>query len=155
MVFEKILVPLDGSPSATAALRLALEIAQRFQSQITLIHVGSLSMVLRLKRYERLQQMSSEEIAQVIALSREAGFTLLEHGRQLVEAAGIPVKTMFKEGHPSLEIIRVARERSFNLIILGAKGVSQIKELRLGSTSERIVRNAPCTVMVYKPSKAS
>lgn len=155
MVFEKILVPLDGSSSATADLRMALEIAERFQSQITLVHVGSLSMILRLKRFERLQQITSEEIAQVIALSREAGFTLLEQGRQLVEAAGIPVKTMFKEGHPSIEIIRIARERRFNLIILGAKGVSQIKELRLGSTSEQIVRNAPCAVMVYKPQKAS
>jgi hypothetical protein len=34
-----------------------------------------------------------------------------------------------KEGYPSLEIIRIAREKSFNLIILGAKGVSHIEEL--------------------------
>lgn len=87
--------------------------------------------------------MTSEEITQVITLSREAGFTLLEQGRQLVEAAGIPEKTMFRESHPSLEIIRIARESNFNLIILGAKGVSDIKELLLGSTSEQIVRNAP------------
>ena len=149
-VFKKILVPLDGSPSATAALTMAVELAQVFQSHLTLLHVGSLSTVLPLKRYERLQQITPDELTRFIIITRDAGFAILEQGRQLVEAAGLPVKTIFKEGHPGLEIVRIARERGSDLIVLGAKGVSQIKELRLGSTSEQIVRNASCTVMVYK-----
>lgn len=149
-MFKKILVPLDGSQSATAALTMALEMAHAFQSHLTLLHVGSLSTVLPLKRYERLKQITPEELTRFISITRDAGFAILEQGRQLVEASGIPVKTIFKEGHPGLEIVRIAKERGSNLIVLGAKGVSQVKELRLGSTSEQIVRNAPCTVMVYK-----
>jgi nucleotide-binding universal stress UspA family protein len=149
-MFKKILVPLDGSPSATAALTMALKLAQAFQSQLILLHVGSLKTLLPLKRYERLQQITPEELTRFITITRDAGFTILEQGRQLVEAAGLPVKTIFKEGHPGLEIVRIARERGSDLIVLSAKGVSQIKELRLGSTSDQIVRNAPCTVMVYK-----
>lgn len=149
-MFKKILVPLDGSPSATGALTMALVLAQAFQSHLTLLYVGSLSTVLLLKRYERLKQITAEELTRFITITRDAGFTILEQGRQLVEAAGIPVKTIFKEGQPGLEIVRIARERGSDLIVLGAKGVSQIKEQQLGSTSEQIVQNAPCTVMVYK-----
>ena len=152
-MFKKILVPLDGSPSSTAALTMALELAQVFQSHLTLLHVGSLSTVLPLKQYEQLQQVTPEELTRFITITRNAGFNILEQGRQLVEAAGVPVKTIFKEGHPRLEIVHIARERGSSLIVLGATGVSQIKELRLGSVSEQIVRNAPCTVMVYKAPK--
>jgi nucleotide-binding universal stress UspA family protein len=151
-VFKKILVPLDGSKFAIDALKMAIEIAKPFHSQITLLHVGSLSTLLPLKRYERTQQVTSEDITRFIALARETGFTILAQGRQLVEDSGTSVKTIFKEGHPALEIVRIAQDGGFNLIVLGAKGISHIKELRLGGTSEQIVRNAPCTIMVYKPT---
>ena len=151
-MFKKILVPLDGSKFAIDALKLAIEIAKPFHSQITLLHVGSLKTLLPLNRYERTQQVTSEEITQFIALAREAGFMILAQGRQLVEDSEISVKTIFKEGHPALEIVRIAKNGGFNLIVLGAKGVSHIKELRLGGTSEQIARNAPCTIMLYKPT---
>ena len=154
-MFKKILVPLDGSKSAINALKLALKIAKQFHSQVTLLHVGSLSTLLPLKRYERTQQITPDKIMQFISLTREAGFTILEQGRQLAESSGIPVKTLFKEGHPALITIRVAKHGDFTLIILAAKGISQVKELRLGSTSEQIIRNAPCTIMVYKPSNSN
>jgi nucleotide-binding universal stress UspA family protein len=134
---------------------MALEIAKPFQSQITLLHVGSLNTLLALKRYDHTQRVTPEEIKKFIALTREAGFTILEEGRQIVEASGIPVKTLFKEGHPATEIVHIARNGAFNLIILAAKGVSHIKEVHLGSTSDQIVRNAPCTIMVYKTPRVS
>jgi nucleotide-binding universal stress UspA family protein len=149
-VFKKILVPLDGSKSAIAALKMALELAKLFQSHITLLHVVSLGTVLPIKRFEKAQQVQTDEIEKLIVLSREAGFTILDQGQQLLEGTGIPVKTILKEGYPALEVVRVARDRNLDLIVLGAKGISQVKELRLGRTSEQIVRNAPCTVMVCK-----
>ena len=150
-MFKKILVPLDGSKSAIAALNIACEVATRFQSHITLLHVASLGTVLPMKRFEKTQHISPHEIQKMIMSSREAGFNILDQGQQILEGSGIPVKTILKDGYPATEIVRIARDRNLDLIILGARGVSQIKELRIGRTSEQIVRNAPCTVMICKP----
>jgi nucleotide-binding universal stress UspA family protein len=153
-MLTKILVPLDGSKSAITALNVASELARRFDSQITLLHVASLSTVLPIKRFEKTHRVSADEMKKFITLSREAGFNILDQGQQLLEGSGIPVKTVFKEGYPALEIVRIARDRNFDLIVVGARGVSQVKELRLGRTTEQIVRNAPCSVMVCKqPNK--
>lgn len=149
-MFKKILVPLDGSKSAIAALNMACEVAKRFQSQITLLHVASLGTILPMKRFEKTQHISPDEIQKMITSSREAGFSILDQGRQILDDSGIPVKTTLKEGYPTAEIMRIARERNLDLIILGARGVSQIKELRIGRTTEQIVRNAPCSVVVCK-----
>jgi nucleotide-binding universal stress UspA family protein len=149
-LFKKILVPLDGSKSAIAALNMACEVAQRFQSHITLLHVASLGTVLPMKRFEKTQHLSPTEIQKMIMSSREAGFNILDQGLQILEGTDVPVKTILKEGYPATEIVRIARDRKLDLIIVGARGVSQIKELRIGRTTEQIVRNAPCSVVVCK-----
>jgi nucleotide-binding universal stress UspA family protein len=149
-LFKKILVPLDGSKAAIAALNMACEMAKRFQSHITLLHVTSLGTILPVKRFEKAQHLSPDEIQKMIMSSREAGFSILDQGQQILEGTDIPVKTILKEGYPAAEIVRIAHDRNLDLIILGARGVSQIKEFRIGRTSEQIVRNAPCNVMVCK-----
>jgi nucleotide-binding universal stress UspA family protein len=57
---------------------------------------------------------------------------------------------MLREGHIVQEIVTAAREGEFDLIVIGAKGRSKIKEILLGSICEKVVRNAPCNVMVVK-----
>jgi len=47
-------------------------------------------------------------------------------------------------------ILKTAREGGFDLIVMGARGVSKIRELLLGSVSDGVIRNAPCPVLVTK-----
>lgn len=149
-MFKKLLVPTDEFKHAKSAVQTAIKIAEKFNSAITLLHVSSLATTLPLDRYQRTSSVTQEDIARFIASSREVGFAMLDQGRQLVEAAGIPVKTIFKEGHIVQEITTLAKEDRFDLIILGAKGISHIDELSIDSVSEKVMRTAPCTVMVIK-----
>ncbi|MEM3789229.1 MAG: universal stress protein, partial [Candidatus Bathyarchaeia archaeon] len=58
--------------------------------------------------------------------------------------------TVLREGHVVQEIVRAAEEGKFDLIVMGARGISRIKELILGSVSDGVIRHAPCPVLVTK-----
>ncbi len=94
--------------------------------------------------------MDLEESMRVAEVIREAGADILAKGKKRVEAEGVSVETWLREGHVVREIVNAAREGRFDLIVMGAKGANKIKEMVLGSVSEKVVRTAPCTVMIVK-----
>jgi nucleotide-binding universal stress UspA family protein len=63
---------------------------------------------------------------------------------------GVPVKTAFLEGHPFVEIIRYARETKIDLIVIATHGRTGIKHALFGSVAEKVIRKAPCPVLVVK-----
>jgi nucleotide-binding universal stress UspA family protein len=153
LMFPKILVPLDGSEYAESALDTAVKIAHQFNSKLTLIHVSSFSLFLPLHLFGdegTSLGMDLEESMRVAEVIREAGAEILAKGEQRVAAAGVPVDTVLREGHVVQEIVKAAQEGRYDLIVMGAKGRSKIQEMLLGSVSEKVVRTAPCTVMIVK-----
>ena len=150
-MFTKILVPFDGSDHSQKALETAIDLAKQFDGEITLIHVYSVSIVMSLSMYyNESNVVASQEVSRLAETIREASAEILAKGEKMVKAEGIPVETLLREGHVVQEIIKTVREGRFDLIVIGAKGMSKVKEMFLGSVSEKVVRNAPCTVMVVK-----
>lgn len=155
-LFKKILVPLDGSKHSSKALEIAIRIAKKFDGKITLIHVYSVG-VRPVVMHEPttltpswVPVMAPAEFSRVVEASRKAGANILADGEKRVEAEGIHVETLLKEGHTVQEILKTAREGEFDLIIMGARGISRIREILLGSVSDGVIRNAPCPVLVTK-----
>ncbi len=141
-LFEKILVPLDSSEHSKKALEKAVQIAKKFDSEITLIHVYSLEGVpfsITSTFYERYIQ----DI-------RNFGDAILVHGLKQVESEGVHAETLLVKGHIVGEIIKVSREGKFDLIVMGARGLSTIKEILLGSVSHGVINHASCRVLVVK-----
>jgi universal stress protein A len=64
-----------------------------------------------------------------------------------------PVKTFLSTGVPAEEIVRVANQDSTDLIVMGTHGWSGVRHMLLGSVAEKILRSAPCPVLVVKPSE--
>ena len=150
-MFNKILVPLDGSEHSKMALETAINVAKKFGGKITLINVYSTSFISSLSMYnEESEVVTAQEISRVAEAIRETRAGILAQGKKTVEAEDLPVTTLLKEGHVVQEIVKTAREGRFDLLVVGAKGVSKIKEMVLGSVTEKVVRNAPCTIMVVK-----
>jgi nucleotide-binding universal stress UspA family protein len=71
-------------------------------------------------------------------------------GAERVKAEGVPVETILLEGNTVQEIIKAAGEGKFDLIVMGARGISKIREILLGSVSDGVLRNAPCPVLIVK-----
>ena len=74
----------------------------------------------------------------------------LEEARGLLEAAGVRADPILATGNPAAEIIRVAEERGTQLIVVGGRGQHAFERFLLGSIAERLVRHAPCDVLVVR-----
>jgi nucleotide-binding universal stress UspA family protein len=139
-LFEKILVPLDGSEHSLKALQVALQIAEKFNGTITLIHVYSIGGFA----------ISPTPVREFIEAIRKVGTGILADGERRVKAEGVQVETLLLEGHAVEQIVKTCREGKFDLVVMGARGLSRIKEMLLGSVSDGVTRHAHCPVLVVK-----
>lgn len=139
-IFEKILVPLDGSENSLHALEKAVQIAKQFDSKLSLINVYSISIF----------RVTPSQVFESMKELRIAGEAILAEGKKIVKAQGIQVETILKDGHAVMEIVNTAKEGNFDLIVIGAKGMSKFKEILLGSVSDGVTRHSPCPVLIVK-----
>jgi len=151
-MFRKILVPLDGSEPSSKALGHGINLAKKFGSEITLLHVYSKAVPFVTPETGAVPTpsvASAEITAEVIEAARRIGNKILAEAKRTVEKEKIPVKVVLKEGDAVHEIVRAAKEE-IDLIVMGARGVSRIKELLLGSVSHGVCRKTHCSVMIVK-----
>jgi nucleotide-binding universal stress UspA family protein len=148
-VFEKILVPLDGSEHSVRALKVAVQTAKKFHGKVTLIHVYSKVWPIVMPHATVVPE-ATVIVPKLIEAAREAGAGILADGEKKVKAEGLQVETLLREGHTVEEILKAAGEGEFDLIVMGARGLSRIKEILLGSVSDGVMRHACCPVLVVK-----
>lgn len=139
-VFEKILVPLDGSENSLHALEKAVEIAKKFDSKITLINIYSISIF----------RLTPSQVYESGIELWKSGEAILTDGEKIAKAQGVQVEKMLKEGNIAEEILKTTKEGNFDLIVIGAKGMSKMKEILLGSVSHEVTKKAPCPVLIVK-----
>jgi nucleotide-binding universal stress UspA family protein len=154
-LFQKILVPLDGSEHSLKALDVAIQTAKRFGGKITLVHVYSVVAISSMVPEPSMATagipvMTAPDISKLIEATQKVGNRILEDGEQRVKAAKVEVNKLLEEGHTVQEIIRVAKEGDFELIVMGARGISRIREMLLGSVSDGVIHHVACPVLVVK-----
>jgi len=155
-MFGKILVPLDGSEHSLKALEIAIQIAKKFDGKITLIHVYSVTIRPVIMPEPTtltppmIPAMTPAEVSKAVEATRKAGASILADGEQKVKAKEVQVETTLREGHTVQEIVKTAKEGKFDLIVIGGRGISKIRELLLGSVTDGVIHHAPCPVLVIK-----
>jgi nucleotide-binding universal stress UspA family protein len=142
---ERILVPLDFFPASLEALDYAVWLAKQFHAAIHLVHV-----------YPPDEASSVPGAGHLLFESAE---TIERLNEQLTGIHQKHVPTFrpenchIRSGQPYQQIVRLAREIDADLIALSTRGHSGLKHLLLGSTAERVVRSAPCPVLVVRKQK--
>jgi len=81
---------------------------------------------------------------------KKAGETVIGKAMAGLRDSGVTVHIEPAEGHPAEAIINVARVRSCDLIVIGSRGQGKFQELFLGSVSDKVVRRAPCPVLIVR-----
>ena len=141
--WTKICCPIDFSETSRAALEEAAELASRYQGELALLHVfepPAATADLMVTPPEMLEQTAKE-------LERK-----LELWRSEAERRGAKVaRTAVVTGAAATEVVRFAREGGYDLVVMGTHGRRGIRHLVLGSVTERVVREAPCAVLVVRP----
>jgi nucleotide-binding universal stress UspA family protein len=143
---KKILVPTDFSEHSEHAAAYAVELARQYGSnEIHCIHVSDIPADLLATSAYYMTGPSEQFVEQV-----------REEGRKGLDAfvkknfKDVPVKAVFLEGRPFVEIIRYARENEIDLIVISTHGRSGLKHALFGNVAEKVVRKAPCPVLVVK-----
>jgi nucleotide-binding universal stress UspA family protein len=164
-VFTPILIPVDFSPHATAALEYAADIAERFGSSLIVLHVVAREFVAHATR-QRLrpgggpgpgtsatsgaEQGEREAAEAVIRDQREQVYQALT-GFLPPQLARYPVQLRVLVGHPFARIVETAVHDKAGLIVMGTHGRTGLSHMAMGSVAERVVRMAPCPVLAVKP----
>lgn len=138
---KNILFPTDFSDFCKFAASYAYAFALQYDASLYLIHVieeGTLDAVL-----SSFPRPAREELLEA-ARRRMDEFikeTLPEEGKEL------RIESIITYGKPFVEIIKEAKEREIDMIVMGTHGMSALEHALLGSTTEKVVRKAPCPVL--------
>lgn len=144
---KQILVPTDFSPSSWHALELAATLASRYQATVDVLHVWELPMLAHpedLATGSRLPPTlvgSLRDHAQLQLERFEA--SARDKGLQIRRAEAVA-------GNPYQTIVEAAERGNYDLIVLGTHGRTGVARALLGSVAERVVRHAPCPVLVAR-----
>lgn len=157
MFFQKILVPLDGSEHSGRALEAAVQIAKQFNSKIMLFTVYHVSVApiaspeLTMPMIGPVPGATSAGLSSMTAeCARDFGKKILSEAEAKVRSEKIDVQTEIAEGNAVDEIVNSSKKGDFDLIVMGARGLSTIKKLFIGSVSEGVIKKAHCPVLVVK-----
>ena len=143
--YRRVLVPVDFSATARATLLLTARLAP--MARLILLHAYEIPYEGRL----RMAGATNEPIARLRRQhERQARARLRALVRELKLGARHPV-CLVHHGYPSSVIDAAARARRADLVALGTHGMSGLRYVLLGSVAERVLREAPCDVLVVPP----
>jgi nucleotide-binding universal stress UspA family protein len=146
MTAQHFLVPIDFSDYADQALDYAMALGQNLQARLTLLHV--IHAVPLWAEGDMGRTLPDVYLAEVEAAAQRG----MEQRRQRVQDAGLEANVLVVHGVPFQTIIDVAQEAQIDLIIMGTHGRTGMKHMLLGSVAEKVVRLAPCPVLVTRGS---
>lgn len=132
-----ILVPTDFSYAADRALHYAVQLARRQHARLALLHVVAPAAIPSV-----FLTSVRTDLPQLAELSGE-------HLARLARRMGVrPKHAVVRTGHAAEEILRFADEIGTALIVIGSRGHGKLEQLLIGTTAERVVRQARCPVLV-------
>jgi nucleotide-binding universal stress UspA family protein len=149
MVYKRILVPVDGSPTSTAGLNEALRLARNQMARVRLVHIVDERMIFSTAE-------AGLNIEPVIEALKSGGKRLLDHAAKRAASRGVRAETELLENAASqVADVLVARARRWraDLIVMGTHGRRGVNRLVLGSDAELVVRNSPVPVLLVRSAR--
>lgn len=161
MDIKTIVVPVDGSDHSSKAVSLAAEIANKYGAKLSLLHV-----LLTGPVPDNIRKLSDKEGPELPGMAVGASYVepslprevlediaekLLAQARGLAEKAGVKdVETTTASGPAAKEILEHADKVKADMIVMGSRGLGDLKGLLVGSTSHKVQNLAKCTVATVK-----
>lgn len=140
---HRILHPTDFSRGAEPATELAIEMARRFEAELTFLHVYGTP--VQMGPFGEGYALPAELIQKLQADTEHA----LEGLQRRAAHAGVHARARSTEGNVADSIVALAGE-GMDLIVMGTHGRTGLKHLLLGSVAERILRASPCPVLTVR-----
>lgn len=173
-MFKKILCALDGSGHSKQALVLAIDMAKKYEAELVILHVllryTDSSELQRFATIEGLTEHVAPELKRLQGMNAHlevgSGYddrvvatrVLTEVGQHLLSGASLDAKesgiqdvsVLLVDGNPADEILRCIDEQGIDGVVMGSRGLSNIKAMFLGSVSHKVTNRATCTCIAVK-----
>ena len=173
-MFKKILCATDGSDHARRALDLAVDVARKYDAQLVIAHVllrqSDAQGLKRFAEVEGLTKRVEPEIKRLQAMEGRLEYNsnyddaivssrvLVEVGQHILDDAKRHatdlgcrnVETLLLDGDPADQLLRGIKDRGVDCVIMGSRGLSDVKGMLLGSVSHKLSNRAPCTCITVK-----
>ena len=149
--FHKILVPTDFSEASNRALEYAFTFASALDIELLVLHVvdgrtwRSMAYAFDPPNEDIYRNMSQEDMAAEVRKVLEE-----EKKKGITYDRTLSVTTMVREGVAGDQIIKTAQKEKVDFIIMGARGISALADLVLGSVADKVSRHAPCPVFLIR-----
>ncbi|MBX3023762.1 universal stress protein [bacterium] len=139
-MYHRIVVGLDGSDGAKQALRAALDLGRATGAELHLLSVEELP------RYaDTIDEINGEEQA-----ARRYFKAIQKDALARASAAGVTARVELRRGHPAVLLPQFAQDVGADLLVIGHSGHSALWGKLLGTTADKIVDHAPCSVLVVR-----
>ena len=146
-MYERILVPVDGSPTSQRGLAEALAVAAKFGSKLRLLHVVDDGTLIA------TAGAMASNIGELLSLLAEGGEKLLDEAKRTAQARGVPAETVLHHsvsGRVCDTVVKEAVDWKADLIVIGTHGRRGAGRLLLGSDAEQVLRLAPVPVLLVR-----
>lgn len=150
-MIRSILVPVDGSAHAIKAVEMAAELGQKCGAKLYLAHVltdlGSGRVPEELRHLARIEHLDITDTE----LLKGVGAGILDDAQNKAIKAGCrPAEAILDAGDPAARIVALARERGVDLIVMGRRGLGDLKGLLLGSVTHKVSQMADCACLTVR-----
>ncbi|MFN2744998.1 MULTISPECIES: universal stress protein [unclassified Bacillus (in: firmicutes)] len=139
-MYRKILLAVDGSAHSERSADHAIKLAKLSSgAEVELIYVLDYSK----SKSEVLHSTSLEEL-------EHARRNKLKHIEEKFKTADISYQVTMKHGEPGPTIVSYANDHTFDIVIVGSRGLNKLQEMVLGSVSHKVAKRVNCPVMIIK-----
>jgi nucleotide-binding universal stress UspA family protein len=142
-LFKRILIATDGSKYSRGAASEGLEIARVHGAKVFVLYVIDMRALITVNGIpvpENMYLLLEEEGRRAVGQVKEM-------------ASDLSVETFVQSGYPGSTIVEFAKDHDIDLIVVGTLGKSGIEALLLGSVAGKVIRHAPCPVLVVKSTR--
>ena len=137
-MFARILVAVDGSPESGKTIPVAVDLAQKYGSTVTVIHV---------REHEKYEG-SDVDLGPPIPAEALIDGVVVRFRDAGVDAKGVIRRVA--PGRTHEQIVDVAKESSAELIVMGTRGMTELKSMLLGGVANKVVHQATCPVLLVR-----
>ncbi len=147
-MIKKILVATDASAASNRAVAEAAYLASVHDAELLILHViRDMQLPSQIKKIPELEEFANtrEDIL------RQVAENILQEAEQMARSAGAAkVQTAIGSGDPATSVIGFAKRRSIDTIVIGTRGLGNVKGLFMGSVSRKIVNNAEANCLIVR-----
>ncbi|HUO41743.1 MAG TPA: universal stress protein [Methylomirabilota bacterium] len=144
-MFSRILVAVDGSPFAERALAQAVDLSRKYGARLLIVHVV-------LRRFYAVTPSEAGVLATTVFVKEmeSEGKKIIAKSEEVVKAAGVTYESKLVQGVPADEIVRIAQAEKVDLIVIGSRGLTEVRAFLLGSVSDKVTHHAKCPILIVK-----